>query len=363
MRPLVQDVLIGFVTTSDPGTDRGPASIITVAKAKLPQVIYLLYTDATRANRDALLEWFRADSELANLAVPDWPKLDLPDVTDYEKLAALLSEELKKISKNHPGAHFHLVSGLPQARLIFALCLNARLLSGTLWEVNPPEPPKPRPPLPPQGLDKEACEQRLERWPTAIFDAFRSMFVERYKAVRLRLNLQTEQAWLDDRLLGLRASARPRSERELVAMFTSEEGRDIRPRTFQTLVLLAAKKRYGLGDDRVPKPLISQTAYSDQREAHAAVNIRRALGSINRQARRITELTGRAPLDPLILDVKRGGRPIGIYRLTDKLNPPDETIEFVGDVRDYLQKMGIAEGDLPSLFPDLPPPAAQTHAR
>jgi hypothetical protein len=353
MKPLVQDILIGFVTTSDPGTDRGPANIITVAKAKLPQVIYLLYTDATQANRNALLEWLKADPELARLTVADWPKLDLPDVTDYEKLASLLPEEVKAISKQHPGAHFHLVSGLPQARIVFALCLHALSLTGTLWEVNPPEPPKPRPyqaPTPPQ-LDRKACEQRLKRWPTAIFDAFRNMLLERYRAVRLRLNLQTEQAWLDDKLLDLRASTRPRSEEMLISSIASNE-KDLRPRTFQILVLLAAKKRYGLGNDQVPKSLIFKTAYHDQKEANAAVNIRRALDSINRQARRLTERSSR-PLDPLILDVKRGGRPVGIYRLTDRLNPSDETIEFIGDVRVYLQKMRISPNELSALFPDL----------
>jgi hypothetical protein len=344
MKPLVQDVLIGFVTTSDPGTDRGPANIITVAKAKLPQVIYLLYTDATEANRDALRAWIEADPELADLTVRD-SKLDLHDVTDYEKLASLLPHEVKEISRQHPGAHFHLVGGLPQARIVFALCLHALPLSGTLWEVNPPQPSKPRPYQmpPPQKLDRKACERRLERWPTAIFDAFRTMLIERSKAVRLRLDLRAERAWLDGQALDLRASTKQRGE-----------AGDARPRTFQTLVLLAAKKRYGLENDTVPKSLIFQTAYHDQSKSNAAVNIRRALDSINRQARRITEIRGRTLIDPLILDVKRGAQAVGIYRLTDKLNPPDETIEFVGDVRTYLEEMGVPHGDCSSLFPDLP---------
>lgn len=338
---LVQDVLIGFVTTSDPGSERGPANIITVAKAKLPQVIYLLYTEATRANREALLKWLQADEDLSSINVPDWPQLDLPDVTDYARLATLLPEELKKIGRQQPGAHFHLVSGLAQARIVFALCLHAQLLTGTLWEVNPPELHKPRPYVapPPQKLDRQACEERLERWPTAIFDAFRTMLLERERAIRLRIDLRTEQAWLDGSPLDLRAATAQRGE----AGKTS-------PRTFKTLVLLAAKKRYGL-DDRVPKRLILKSAYSDQNEVNAAINIRRALESINRQARRLTERSSR-PLDPLILDVKRGGRPVGIYRLTDKLSPPDETIEFIGDVRDYLREMGVS--DLSALFPDLP---------
>jgi len=341
---LVRDVLIGFVTTSDPGSERGPANIITVAKAKLPQVIYLLYTDTTQANRDALHEWLRADRELAEVEVRDL-KLDLPDVTDYGRLATLLPEELKKISKSHPGAHFHLVSGLAQARIIFALCLHSQLLTGTLWEVNPPEPPKPRPykAPPPRELDRQACEQRLERWPTAIFDAFREKFLERYRAIRLRIDLPARQAWLDNRRLDLRAAAPRRGE-----------GDTPQPRTFGLLVLLAAKKLYGGGDDIVPKALIKETAYSDQK-AHAPINIRRAIHSINRQARRLTEGAAK-PLDPLIVDVKRGGRPIGCYRLTNRLNPPDETIEFVGDLRQFLEQIGVklSSPGARSMFPNLP---------
>ena len=343
---LVRDVLIGFVTTSDPGSERGPANIITVAKAKLPQVIYLFYTDITEANCAALHEWFMADQELAGVEVREF-KLDLPDVTDYERLATLLPEGLKKISKNHPGAHFHLVSGLAQARIILALCLHSQLLRGTLWEVNPPKLPKPRPykaPLP-QALDRHACEQRLERWPTAIFDAFRREFLERYKAIRLRIDLPAQQAWLDaNHRLDLRAAAPRRGE-----------GGRPQSRTFGLLTLLAAKKLYGGGDDIVPKSLIKATAYSDQRKTNASINIRRAIHSINRQARRLTEGASK-PLDPLIVDVKRGGRPIGCYRLTNRLNPPDETIKFIGDLRQFLERMKLklSSRDTRLMFPNLP---------
>jgi len=86
------------------------------------------------------------------------------------------------------------------------------------------------------------------------------------------------------------------------------------------------------------------------------VNIRRALDSLNRQARRITAASKRIPLDPLIIDVVRGNRLIGVYRLTQKLDPADETIEFKGDLWNYLLKMGLSSSDLRSLFPELYPP-------
>lgn len=344
MAPLIQDVLIGFVTPSDPGTDRGPANIITVAKAQLPQVLYLLHTHTTQANLEALKDWIQSDPELSQAKVEPI-LLDLPDPTKYEELAFLLREELKKLSKKHPGAHFHLVSGLPQVRIVFALCLYAQILPGTLWEVNPPGPPQARTPPPPQKLDKNECKNRLERWPTSIFEDFRNILLEKIQAIRLRIDLKTEQAWLDGELLDLRPSTRRRGEPGPVW-----------PRTFQTLVLLAAKKRYGAGNAEVPKKLILQTAYRGQSERNAAVNIRRALDSLNRQARRITAASKRIPLDPLIIDVVRGNRLIGVYRLTQKLDPADETIEFKGDLWNYLLKMGLSSSDLRSLFPELYPP-------
>jgi hypothetical protein len=345
MAPLVQDVLVGFVTPSDPGTDRGPANIITVAKAKLPQALYLFHTHDTQANVEALKNWIQSDPDLAKAKV-ETISLDLPDPTNYEKLASLLKEELKKLSKKHPGAQFHLVSGLPQVRIIFALCLYAQILPGTLWEVKSPPPARAFQPPPPQKLDKNECEKRLERWPTSIFEDFRDLLLKRLLAIRLRINVKTEQAWLDDELLDLRPSTHRRGE--------AGPGR---PRTFQTLVLLAAKKRYGGGNDEVPKKLILQTAYRGQTPRNAAVNIRRTLDSLNRQARRITGAGKRAPLDPFVIDVVRRNRVIGVYRLTHKLDPADETIEFEGDLWDYLLKMGLSPGDLRSLFPELYPSA------
>jgi len=70
MAPLVQDVLVGFVTPSDPGTDRGPANIITVAKAKLPQALYLFHTHDTQANVEALKNWIQSDPDLVKQNSP-----------------------------------------------------------------------------------------------------------------------------------------------------------------------------------------------------------------------------------------------------------------------------------------------------
>jgi len=347
-RPLIKDVLVGFVTTSDPATERGPANIITVAKAELPQVLYLLYTKETEENLKALIEWIKFDEELAKAQVNPI-LLDLPDPTNYETLSFLFHEKLKEIGEKHRGVYFHLVSGLPQARIAFALCLYALpRIKGMLWEVNPPRPSPTRPyqAPPPKKLERDKCKGRLERWPISIFEEFRKILLEEIATIRLEINLNTEQALLDGERLDLRPSTRRRGE-----------AGPVRPRTFQTLVLLAAKKRYGAGNDEVPKKLILQTAYSDQTERNAAVNIRRALDSLNRQARRITQASKRTPLDPFIIDVVRGNRLIGVYRLTHKLDPADETIMFEGDLWNYLLKMGLSSDDLRSLFPELYPPS------
>lgn len=342
---LVQDVLIGFVTTSDPASERGPANIFTVAKAYRPQVAYFLHTRETKPNFQSLCEWFAQDPDLRETMIvnEDWLCLDLPDITDYGKLAELLPPVLEDIGRRHPGANFHLVSGLPQVRIVFALSVFAQCLPGAakLWEVVPPVTSRPSafvaPPF--QPLSAEECAKRLKVWPTAIFGYFDGLLHERYQRFRLTINVRTEQAWLDNALLDLRARPPKKGEPGVP-----------RPRTFQLLLLLAAKKRYGGGEDMVTKALVKRLLYNDQH--YANVNIPRALESLNRQAARLTEKSARGPL-PHLVEMKRG-----VYRLTGRLAPAAETIHFVGGpelLREYLRnKVGIREPEMRSLFPGLP---------
>lgn len=334
---LVRDVLIGFVTTSDPATSRGPANIITVAKAKLPQVIYLLYTKETRGNRDALLQWLKLDPELARATVPNWPELDLPDVTDYARLASLLSEELKKIDQQHQGAHFHLVSGLPQARIVFALCLSAGLLTnGTLYEVKDQaasrtyQPPQQ---VSPQPLDHSACNARLKEWPIAIFKSFQEMFRERMKSPRLVFDLATHTVKIGEAQLDVR----------------SREGW---PRRFLLLLVLAARKRYGAGQEIVTKADLKEFVYRGV--ARKDKHIPEAIKRINAKAKLLTQNSPR-PLNKLIKDVKQNGRSVGHYKLTDDLNPAHATIVIhdLSALRKALQAL-FGKKRVAELFPDLP---------
>lgn len=316
---IVQDVLIGFVTNHDPQSLRGLANIATAVKALSPQVVYLLYTEETRPNYEQTKQWIESDSELQGIDVPDMPSLNLPDVTNYRELARVIREELSKIEQNHPGAHFHLVSGLCQARVVFALCLFATKLNGTLWEVNPPASP--------EETSKESCKKRLEPWPIAIFHEFFKILYQRFGQVRLYIDVDTKEAKID---------GRPMAFRVRVA------SKDLGSRTFQTLVVLAAKKKYGAGDEVVTAKTLRNTVYKGAN--NPSISIHQAIDNLNAQAAKLSQ-GAKPPLSPLVVREKGG------YKLTDGLNPPTIAIEFVGSLREYLRSLGIK----PDLFPALPP--------
>ena len=316
----VQDVLIGFVTNHDPVSPRGLANIVTAAKALTPQVVYLLYTEQTEDNYKKTKRWLESEFRSSGVDIPDRRPLSLADVTHYGELAQVMRDELSSIAQNHPGAHFHLVSGLCQARIVFALCLFARIIDGTLWEVNPPASP--------DKTDKESCQMRLERWPVAIFHGFSEILRHWFDQVRLSIDLTAKQARIDGQLLALRSRY-------------AQKG--LGSRTFQTLVVLAAKKKYGAGDEFVTGKFLGGTIYQDVRNPY--VSIHQAMATLNAQAAELSQSSKR--LSPLVIKEKGG------YKLTDELNPPAGTIEFIGSLREYLQGLGMKAID--KLFPALPP--------
>ena len=319
------DVLIGFVTTHDPVHPKGgPGNLLTALKALEPDFAYLLYTEQTASNREALKAHMAEDPRLRRTEVPERPPLPLDDVTDYGRLADLLPEQLREIRLRHLGARFHLVSGLSQVRLIFALSLSAGVLDGTLWEVNPPDPRELWP------ADREGYRRRLEPVDVGIFHRFRELARRLAQRVRLRIDLELETAELDGQRLDLRSKS-------------------AQPRTFQLLTLLAARKVYGRGQDSLTKQQLIRWLYSDVYRLNAQVNVPRAVRSINAQARRLSRAD--APLAELIATEGRGGR----YRLTDALEPAEDAIEFRGDLRQYLQeRVQLSPSEIEDLFPDLP---------
>ncbi|HID11463.1 MAG TPA: hypothetical protein EYP17_09220, partial [Candidatus Latescibacteria bacterium] len=87
------DVLIGFVTTSDPESPEGPAQIVTAAKALEPDYIHLLYTPLTEPNWEKTRQFLANDPQLQEAGTKIVShKLDLPDARDYEHLKELIPD-------------------------------------------------------------------------------------------------------------------------------------------------------------------------------------------------------------------------------------------------------------------------------
>jgi|LZCG01.1.fsa_nt_gb hypothetical protein len=320
------DILVAFVTKHDPVSARGPAQTVTAAKAIEPQQICLLYTDKTESACQNTIDWLSRDAALKNTSVSSY-KLDIPDARDYKRLSYILPTVLEEIRRKYRGA-FYLVSGHPHVRLVMGLCLNAYVMDGNLLDVRDPDPDDPFPD------NKEGYEKRLFPMGLGIFEQFREMGRSHWQNVRLNIDLSAKRASLDNKPFDLRATR-------------AVTGGAPRHRTFELLALLAAKKKYGRPDDTITKPYIAKTVYSDME--YCSVNIRRAIDSLNRQAKRLSR-KHTTPLDPLVCESGEEVRRTGVYRLTDKLSPVEETVNFTGDLRGFLTKIGCVpnqDGFLP----------------
>lgn len=320
-------VLIGFVSKSDPWKikNEGPALIVTAAKALAPDVVYLLHTNDTKENA-ARTETFLHDNLNPKPEIySDGFCLDIPDPGDYHRFKDLLPGVLQKIDKQNPG-NFYLISGLPQARFIFALCLNARVINGELLEAKNPDPKNPWP------KERALYEGRLKCLDLKFFKYFQELLLNKYKQVRLRLDLRDgyEQAYIDNHRLDLRLS----------------KGTDgvSRPRAFQVLTLLAAKAKYSADDYSIIKGFIKDRIYRHMENPEEGIP--KAIASVNKQARKCTKKSP-IPLDELIISLSPG-----IYQFVDNLIPYEEKIDFKGDLNNYLKSnLGFRQTDLSEHFP------------
>lgn len=305
-------VLIAFVTTNDPWSDKpgGPAQTVTAALALNPGAIHLIYTQITRNNYNRTIEYLK---QCCNDIILYPHFLELADVTDYRQLKKLIPDTVKSIRKEHPGGNFYLVSGLPQARFIFSLCLTAQVIDGVLIEVQRPEKDDPWP------KNSSGYSKRIEELDLEFFNYFRQLFLEKYKAIRLKLDLETEEMLMDDKPFDFRARA-------------TDESITPSRRAFKLMVLLAAQKIYG-NKSFIPKAIITKHIYRDT--DNPGINIPRTIAKINAQARTITKKSSR-PFDSLILSDRNGH-----YWLADNLSPADETIEISGNLVDYLKSMKL----------------------
>jgi len=310
------NILVAFVTKHDPASNRGPAQTVTAAKAIEPEQICLLYTDKTESACQKTIEWLSLDPIFKDTAV-SLHKLDIPDARDYKRLSDVLPTVLEEIRRKYRGA-FYLVSGHPHVRLVMALCLNAYVMDGNLLDVHDPDPECVLP------NNREGYRKRVSAMNLGIFERFRELERRHWQDVRLKLDLSAKRASLDGKQFDLRATR-------------AITGGEPRHRSFELLVLLAAKKRYGRPDDIVTKAYIAKTVYSDMR--YGSVNIRRAIDSLNRQALRLSGKSSR-PLDSIVSELGEGTHHTGAYKLTDKLNPVEETVDFRGNLRGFLTEIG-----------------------
>lgn len=316
-------VLIGFVSKSDPWPEgkqsEGPAQIVTAAKALTPDAIYLLHTASTINNARQTKEFLAKELPSSKIDNSKDFFLELPDPTDYQQLKVLFPAILKKISRLHPGSNFYLISGLAQARFIFALCLNSLVLNGELIETNRPDKNCPWPDK------KDDYFKRLEVLDLEFFSYFRDLFIEKYQLTRLKINLNDEEVLLDGKRFDFRK-------------------RYIENRSFLILVLLSALMRYGDKNAALTKNMIAKHVYKN--EGAYDVNIPRIINSINKQA---AKFTAKSPnrIDKMIITPQPGS-----YCLNEALSPYEETITFIGDLKAYLtSKVNIKEwlGLLPFL--------------
>jgi hypothetical protein len=327
------DVLIGFVTQSDPWQkeEEGPASIVTAARALCPGYIYLLYSESTQENAKRTREFLEKSWFGVNPKLPSWHKLELPNPTDYNRLKETIPDNLMQIKRSHPGARFHLVGGLAQARMTLGLCLSAGVINGICWEVERPNPKEPWP------HRSEGYQSRLKEVDPAFFHHFRELFMQQFKRVRLRLDTDQHRAELLDQ-----GKTMPLDLRAPDGHF----------RTFAILALLAARKCYGGGQDHLYKRDLKRTVFKDiASDVNQTINIPRDIRSINKQAKEWTRETAFV-LDPLIAPLGKGS--VMCYQLTDALDPGEETIDFrTSDLRGFIRRYFTEEAECKELFPHL----------
>lgn len=299
------NTLIAFVTRSDPESSRGPGQTLTAVLALRPRYVHLLYTDDTEGEMTETSR--RILQELPDTICED-RRLDLPDARDYERVIELLPDVLRAIRMKRRGV-FHLVSGHPQVRTVMALCLVGRILEGALHDVGDPgDDPWPK--------NSDGYQRRLRTMDIEMFDRFRLLALLSATSPRLRLNLVAQRAQLDGKKFEVRARP-PRG------------GGGPRPFSFDLLVLLSAKSRFGATPE-LTKSLAERVVYRELGEQTRRVAIPRAIRSLNRRAARLTG-SSPFPLRPLICEQEPG-----IYILSDSLQPAEEMIAIEGDLRAYL---------------------------
>lgn len=324
---MTANVLIGFVTPSDPVSGQGLASIATAARALEPACIHLLFTEMTEHHCLLTEEKIREFAELRATTITKH-MLPVGDARDVAVMVEALRCRLPIIRRERQG-HFCLVSGHAAVRLAMALCVSAGLIDGVVYNIDEPENKN--------DVSRAKCVARLNVMDISVLHRFLKENAEHRAGARLKIDLEASQARLDQQPLELRST-------------TSEETGEPRHSAFDILAALAARRVYGAGDSTLTVAQLSQAAYNVRRGK--TTNVWRRIDSLNRNAARITQRNAN-PIGTLVVHAGAGSK--GIYRLTDDLDASIILFEQSGEhLALYLERMKL--GSLPSLFPDLPRP-------
>lgn len=318
-------VLIGFVTTSEPRTSKGLASIVTAARALAPACIHLLFTDDTQENCSSTRETLRSFATLRATRVVEH-KLSVPDARDIVAVVEALRHRLPLIKREHRG-HFHLVSGHAAVRLAMALCVSAGEIDGVVYAVDEP--------VNKEDISRAACEARLRVMDINVLRRFLRDTVESHARARLRIYLAAHQARLDGKLFEFREKR-------------SETTGERHHAAFDILTALAAKRVFGGSDSILTAAQLGQAAYGVRRGK--TQDVWRRIQSINRNAERITR-RGQDPIPVLVTPA--GSKSRSMYHLIQELETQDIVFEQADElIAGYVRQMDL--GDFSSLFPYLP---------
>ena len=321
------NILIAYTTASDPwrkpkdaadwvfDKENGPAQTVTVALALKPDKIYLLYThgdekSSTKANFEKTKAFL--EGHLKKVTI-EGIEIGIEDITDYNELTQKLPIILEKIKLENSG-NFYLVSGFPQARYIFILCLTAKVLNGELLEVPAIKP------WPKKVNDRKEYGKRLRKTDISIFTRFQEIYRDRVNAYRIRINVDKGTIKIGNEPWQLRTG-------EACSYF-------------RFLTVLAALKLYG-DEPFMPKE-IQRKIYRQNIE----INVWRAKTTINKKVGDITDKSV-LPIKELVVKTEKG------LTISDSLKPVEFMIKIEGNMRELLN-VYFTPSEISSYFPFLP---------
>lgn len=318
----MDNILIAFVTLSDPETARGFAQTLTAARALEPSVVHLLYTEHTEGNCASTIAAMRGYPALANADFVQH-RLGVADARDLTTALSGLRAAIPAIRRHRRGL-FHLVSGHPAMRLAMELCVAVGDIDGVVHSIDDP--------LDRDDTSRMSCQNRMRDLDINIIREFLRDNYQKQANARLHISVAGQRVTLDGRTLGLRSRQ-------------SGEGGMPRSAACEILAALAARRKFGRGDAALSVDQLSQAAYGSRSEAP---NVWKRIEALNEAAARVTKKSP-SPIAEMIVPVPERS---GFHELSPLLEEADIVFaESEGDLLDHLKALGIGETRL--LFPRL----------